>query len=947
NIESVTKEFFEKYKELFISLCKKTDKIVNRDEKIKKDFSDKNISIVDFSKKLLGQIVFLYFLQKKGWLGVKKNQSWGEGSKKFLRELFDKKYCDYKNFFNDILEPLFYEALAVDRGDDSFYKVLNCRLPFLNGGLFEPLNNYDWKKTDLIIHNELFLNNELTKEGDEGTGILNVFGRYNFTVCEEEPLEKEVAVDPEMLGKVFEKLLDVKDRKEKGSFYTPREIVHNMCGESLKNYLSTYFKNIDVVFENDEREILKEYSPDGLLKIREVIKSLYICDPACGSGAFLVGMLNEMMSLIILIDNIVGEKHDYKDIIIKKGEKIIYNPDEKLNIECEYLEDYKFNVTINNENKGIYKSKSDEKNNKLTLMIKMFINDYNKKRKKSTIANLFSQGRIENQNTFNAIRTHQKVGFIIDEEGNKIWEYKDYETQGKYRRWREQVDEQLYYYNLKKDIIQKCIYGVDIDPGAVDIAKLRFWLALVVEYEGEKIEPLPNLDYKIMQGNSLLEEYEGIKLFDESLFFLSNIDNSQEIKELNKRIEQLQKEQTNLLSSGNLTDKKNKEINSQLNKFNKEISKLSNNNKDKTVGLFINEAEKKLIELKELHKTYFNSTAKDEKDSLKKKMDKLEWEMIEATLIEEKHEEALNNLMKYKKANVKPFFLWKLHFAEVFEKNEGFDIVIANPPYVRADSINENHLDFRKQLLDSGQYKTLYEKWDLYIPFIERSLNLLSKNGLISYIVSDAICTSKYAFKLLDYIQDKYFVLSIDYFTEMAVFDAGVNPVVLLISNNTKINEVKKIIRKENFNNIVSEKKYKINFFKSLGNKAFKEVYYPIEIKVNKECLGNICYISVGMVINADENIAKGEFGKDDIISNVETKICCKKYVEGKYISSYTIKKIKYLEWDTERVPSKIRRKTFPELYDRPKIIRGSITGGVFDENKLLCNHSNIVFIKF
>jgi len=186
----------------------------------------------------LGQIVFLYFLQKKGWFGVERDAAWGTGPKNFLRQLFEKKHGTYKNFFNDILELLFYEALAKER-DDAFYGNFNCKIPFLNGGLFDPINDYDWVHTDILLPDELFSNAIKTKEGDIGTGILDVFDRYNFTVKEDEPLEREVAVDPEMLGKVFENLLDVKDRKSRGTYYTPREIVHYMCQESLINYLDT------------------------------------------------------------------------------------------------------------------------------------------------------------------------------------------------------------------------------------------------------------------------------------------------------------------------------------------------------------------------------------------------------------------------------------------------------------------------------------------------------------------------------------------------------------------------------------------------------------------------------------------------------------------------------------------------------------------------------------
>jgi len=121
-----------------------------------------------------------------------------------LRELLDKKHGDYKNFFNDVLEPLFYEALRYDR-QDYYYSRFNCKIPFLNGGLFDPIGNYDWVHTDIILSNELFSNSTKTKVGDTGDGIFDIFDRYNFTVIEDEPLEKEVAIDPELLGKAYEK----------------------------------------------------------------------------------------------------------------------------------------------------------------------------------------------------------------------------------------------------------------------------------------------------------------------------------------------------------------------------------------------------------------------------------------------------------------------------------------------------------------------------------------------------------------------------------------------------------------------------------------------------------------------------------------------------------------------------------------------------------------------
>jgi len=422
NIEVVTKEFFGKYRDLFLKIKEDIDEIIEKDETVKKDFAAKKVSAIDFSKKLLGQIVFLYFLQKKGWFGVERGKEWGAGSKRFLRELFEKKHGNYQNFFNDVLEPLFYEALREDRSHNrDYFSQFKCRIPFLNGGLFDPLNNYDWVNTDILLPDELFSNDIKTKEGDIGNGILDILDRYNFTVKEDEPLDKEVAIDPEMLGKVFENLLEVKDRKSKGTYYTPREIVHYMCQESLTNYLTTELSSSVIASGTKQSQIPTKEDIETLIKYGETavehdrrvekhgketdrysyklpesirnhadliddkLKAIRVCDPAIGSGAFPVGMMSEIIRA----------------------------------------------------------------RNTLTT----YIND--------------------------------------------------------------KQDRTMYYF--KRHAIQNCLYGVDIDPGAVEIAKLRLWLSLIVDEEDIKqIKPLPNLDYKIVCGNSIL----GVEpdLFNNDLF---------------------------------------------------------------------------------------------------------------------------------------------------------------------------------------------------------------------------------------------------------------------------------------------------------------------------------------------------------------------------------------------------------------------------------------------
>ena len=318
---------------------------------------------------------------KKGWLGVPKNGQWGAGDKNYLQNLFA--HSEYKDDFLDkVLEGLFFDTLNVKRDTDSCGKILgdNIKIPYLNGGLFEKDLLFD--STDIQFPKEFFSNPEkkdierkFAGEREaypytESSGILDFFGRYNFTIDETDPYEQEIGVDPEMLGKIFENLLE--DNKDKGAFYTPKEIVQYMCRESLIAYLLT-----DSHIEEERvREFVLTHRDDFTETEKRMLKrklrSVKICDPAVGSGAFPMGMLNELYA-------------------------------------CRH---------------------------------------------------------------------------VIEEDAAAV--------------------------EIKKQIVRENIYGVDIEKGAVDIARLRFWLAIIVD-ETEPL-PLPNLDYKIMQGNSLLESFEGIDL---------------------------------------------------------------------------------------------------------------------------------------------------------------------------------------------------------------------------------------------------------------------------------------------------------------------------------------------------------------------------------------------------------------------------------------------------
>lgn len=633
NIEIVTDEFFKEYRELFNRVHETIVDYLKDHPDIQAHFTEKDIEAADFAKRLLGQIVFLYFLQKKGWLGVPRNGKWGEGSRNFLRDLYNKAASEKKNFFDKYLKHLFYEALNRDHSDnDHYHSLFDSRIPFLNGGLFEPYHDYEWSKWDIDLPNSLFHNPGSSLFGDDGNGILDVFDRYNFTVAEDEPLEREVAIDPEMLGKVFENLLEVKDRKAKGTYYTPREIVHYMCQESLTAYLASklpaldkaelddFIRYGDVMLEHDAKALtaptqtykdcfLGSSIRSNLAMVDAALATVKICDPAIGSGAFPVGMMTEIV----------------------RARKV------------------------------------------LALHL----------------------------------RNNAKP------------------------------------YELKRQTIQDCLYGVDLDPGAIEIAKLRLWLSLVVDEDNfDQIQALPNLDYKIMQGNSLLQTYEGVKLFDDTL--LQKHDNNvrrrrQLEEEMRDLRDQLMAMLTRATSVANPKDKK--ALEKAIQQKQKEIDALNVPEKTETAAplLALQASAAGLADkLRDLHTRFFQIANPAEKKRLKAQIEGLETQLVETSLKELHQNKAaplLEKIRKLHRANVKPYFLWKLHFSEVFSgDNGGFDIVIANPPYVFARESKKKGFSQDDKKVFYKNYKLAEYQVNLYPLFIELSSNILRADGALCLI---------------------------------------------------------------------------------------------------------------------------------------------------------------------------------------------------------------------
>ena len=594
SVSRLSNDFYKEYKDKFFKLVDHLEQ--NKEfmaESQRLGFENEpdkhNKFAVTFAKKTLGQIVFLYFVQKKGWLGVPKDKNWGDGDKNYL--IHSAKSFTGDNYFNDFLEPLFYNALNCKRENDEY---LGKKIPFLNGGLFHPIENYDWKNTNFIIPNDYWINSE-------ETGLLDVFSQYNFTVDESNPTEQEVAIDPEMLGKIFESLLDTDDRSEKGAFYTPREIVHYMCEEALASRLSTILgldndAIINYIRYGDalkETEFIKEFASD----IDECVSNFTIVDPAVGSGAFLVGMLNQIVKL----------------------------------------------------------------------------------------------------------RTN-------------LLEF---------------TDKKIDKYQLKLEAIQKSLYGVDVEYDAVEIAKLRLWLSLIVDQDtnGNCPNPLPNLNFHLRVGNSLVDKFEGIILWNPRW-------KSTKVKE--KKIIQPDLFNTDTLDSI-------------------------------------------LHRLKEAKKEYFLTYDEAKKEKLIQSIEREQIELIRTTLVTKGAFDTYDNLSKMLEKKTKPFFVWELEFGEVFE-NGGFDIVIANPPYVQ---LQKNGGKLANELQDLG-YKTFARTGDIYCIFYEKGVQLLKEDGVLCFITSNKWMRAGYGEKTRQFLSENTNPIKLIDFAGTKVFESASVDVNILLAKNQK-----------------------------------------------------------------------------------------------------------------------------------------------------------------
>lgn len=632
SVERLNKEFFKTYKQHYEGFRNhllggdqraQTHLVFGIDPDAADDLEIAEKPVRDFVKRLLGRIVFIHFLQKKRWMGCPAGQSaWEAGDPEFLYNVF-KRSADPARFHSADLVPLFYGALNTPDRPGDIFEPTGTRIPYLNGGLFEPIHGLDETRLDFPeTHFE---------------ALLDFFAQYNFTIDENDPEEQEVGIDPEMLGHIFENLLE--DNKDKGAYYTPKAIVQYMAQQSLIYYLLSHLDETDEsraaveylvrVKQLGEGTPHEKFNRAHARRMSDLLDAVKICDPAIGSGAFPIGLLQEIFWL-----------------------KLTLNP------------------TLN------------------------------------------------------------EPGTLAD---------------------------------LKRGIIQNSIYGVDLDAGAIDIARLRFWLALIVDEDAPRA--LPNLDYKIMQGDSLLESFEGIDLsklhtgmtnqpstvvFDAQNEFDLDGTRAQEELVARERREAITAQIEAYYSETVPQEKKriHDEIDQQVRQhIAQSIAVLG-----EELDGYIDQREKMLSG--ELAKTPRFSEAKAQREIAA-------YQKQRVALAEKQ-----TRLEALQKKAERPYFLWHLYFQEVFAQG-GFDIVVANPPYVRQEAIKDY-----KPLLKEAGYACFTGTADLFVYFYERAGGLLREGGALTFITSNKYYRAGYGAKLRSYLTEQLRLRELLDFGDAPVFDA-------------------------------------------------------------------------------------------------------------------------------------------------------------------------------
>ena len=679
SVEKLSKAFFKEYKDqysAFVNFMMQTPGI------FKTIYNGDDKAIRDFVKLLLGRIIFIKFVQKKGWMGVDAaSKKWENGDFRFLENSFTNfKHQDL--FYSTFLEPLF-ETLNTPNRPNDIFAVTNTRVPYLSGGLFE----LEDKKTKNINFPAKYFND-----------LFEFLDRYNFTIDENDSNDHEVGIDPEMLGHIFENLLE--DNKDKGAFYTPKEIVRYMCQESLKEYLKTSLENnnqwpTDETEAKDFEQALHNFvtkkEAGGIIEFEETIaralKEVKICDPAIGSGAFPMGLLNEIFQLV------------------------------------------------------------------------------------------------------------HKLHEANKDKVERVWELKG---------WQPNL--------VKQNIIQNSIYGVDIEKGAVDVARLRFWLSLIVDEPEPKA--LPHLDYKIVVGNSLVSK------LDDTI-----IDIDWEVKEKVANLfgNENEERQQLLLKEISAKQKLVFDPNSDEEKLSLEIRNLK-------IDLLINQLE-----------LMVNTKGVATKPTGTSKTIKAQTELWLETIGWKQQIEKLQKLKKNPNETLH-FFDWKLDFPEIMNEQVtdkvGFDIVIGNPPYIKEYTNKSAFQEVQKTKLG----KNYYTRWmDYFYFFFHQGINITKNHGTINYITTNYFFTSTGGQNLRFDLKKRTSVLNLINFNEFKIFESATgqhNAITLLKKSNNKnhicdsINVTNKLITNSyNLKSILERNEKNVSIQKVSQEQLFEGVDNQIRIE--------------------------------------------------------------------------------------------------------------------
>ena len=244
---------------------------------------------------------------------------------------------------------------------------------------------------------------------------------------------------------------------------------------------------------------------------------------------------------------------------------------------------------------------------------------------------------------------------------------------------------------------------------------------------------------------------------------------------------------------------------------------------------------------------------------------------------------------------------------------EGFDITIGNPPYVRADAGGKN-AELRQQIRDSKQYETLFEKWDLFIPFIERSYKLLKSDGFTTLIVSNAYCHAKYAQKSQNWFLENNKILRLDFCGKVPLFGTvGVRNVIFLFQKTEGSDNIPK--RREHIAEFGNVHLLPTDEQQKLTHRVFFPEDTVVQyFSVSTLTLSEICYISYGLRPNSNPQ-DKEKFVTSDVVSDKKDQLHSKPYIEGKHLDRWLPKTNLWIEWNTARAPAKFYRPTFREMY--------------------------------